>query len=235
MDKVIHLDGRGEGKPKPIRRFPRLPRRFPRLPAEDVAKQAKADRLATLDAQAFDWIARGRPANIELGRVFNQIKALLKHGEWKPYFAKKFTSRGISLRTATEYMGLARQADEITKKADFALFPPATDRHAQEINDTNEEAQAEVELAGEQSPETSKLEPEREIKKTRTKRVRLDGIYKLPLFMTGEQKDATDQLLESKKWSGTERKIMDLLQRRLIKYGFLNDSEKEEKDEKTSA
>ena len=31
MEEVVHV---GQGEPKPIRRFPRLPRRFPRLPIE---------------------------------------------------------------------------------------------------------------------------------------------------------------------------------------------------------
>jgi hypothetical protein len=48
--------------------------------------------------------------------------------------------------------------------------------------------------------------------------------------MTGEQKHATDLFLESKKWPRAERKIVDVLQQRLIKYGFLNDSPKEAED-----
>jgi hypothetical protein len=206
---------------KSIRRFPRLPRRYPRLPAEDVATQAKANRLADLDERAFKWLARGRPANIELGRVFNQIKALLKHGDWKPYFAEKFAPHGISLRTATEYMRFAREADEITKKANSALFPPATDQQSQAMNDANGEAQAAVALAGEQSPETSALEPGTEIKNTRKKRRRIDGIYKLPLYMTGDQKAATDLLLKSEDWHSAETAIMNLLKRLHIRYGSL--------------
>lgn len=224
----IALDDRGESKAKPIRRFPRLPiRRLPRRNAEDVAFYRTAYRIAALETRAFDWIARGREANIELGCVFNQIKPLLRHGEWKPYFAKKFAPRGIPLRTATEYMRLAREADEMTKKADSALFPTATDKPAQEINEATEEDKAAVAAAREQSPEVS----DEETKKTRKKRVRLDGIYKLPLHMTGKQKDAMDLFLESKKWPRAERRIMDLLQRLQIKYGILIDSEKEEKDE----
>jgi hypothetical protein len=57
------------------------------------------------------------------------------------------------------------------------------------------------------------------------------GIYKHLMYLTGELKDAMDLFLESKKWSRTERHIMDLLRRRLKKYGFLNNSEKEEKNE----
>lgn len=212
----------------PIRRFPRLPRRFPRLGPEDLAAKAKEDRLNTLTDKAFRWIARGRPANIKLGRIFNQIKDdILNHGEWKPYFTKKFLPHGIAFRTAQDYMKMANEADKTTKNADPALYPPPTDHPAREIHQATEEEKAAVAAAGEQSPDA----PDKETKKTNKKRVRIDGIYRLPLYMTGEQKDATDLLLESRKWSRAERKIMDLLKRLQIKYGFLNDSEKEEKDE----
>jgi hypothetical protein len=208
-------------------RFPRLPRRFPRRGPDDLAAKAKVDRLNALTDEAFRWIARGRPANIKLGRIFNQIKDdILNHGEWKPYFTKKFLPHGIAFRTAQDYMKLANEANKITENANSALFPPPTDHQAQEINDASEKAKVAVAAAGEQSPEV----PDKETNQ-RKKRVRLAGIYKLPLYMTGALKDATDLFLESKKWSRTERDIMDLLRRRLKKYGFLNDSEKEEKDE----
>jgi hypothetical protein len=145
---------------KHIVRFPRLIRRYCRRTAEDVAFYRTAHRFAELEAKAFDWIARGRPANIELGRVFNQIKALLKHGEWKPYFAKKFAPRGIHLRTATDYMAMARQDDEITKKADSALFPPATDPQAVEIREATARHRAAVARAKSSSSEAASSDAE---------------------------------------------------------------------------
>jgi hypothetical protein len=214
--------------PRLPRRFPRLPiRRFPRLGPEDLAALAKAERLAALDERAFEWIVRGRPANLELGRVFNQIKDILEHGEWKPYFTNKFLPRGIAFRTAQDYMKMAGEADEITKNANPAHFPPATDSPAIAIRHANEADKAEVATVGEQPSKSH----DKEGQKPRKKRVRLDGIYNLPLFMTGELKDATDLLLKSKKWARAERKIMDLLQHQLIKYGFLNNSEKKDKNE----
>src|ERR1700682_1853180 len=79
---------------------PKAGRRFPRLRPEDLAAEAKVKRLATLDEEAFHWIDRGHKANIRLGRVFNQIKEILKHSEWEPYFNEKFLSRGVKFRTA---------------------------------------------------------------------------------------------------------------------------------------
>src|SRR5712691_9543884 len=51
--------------------------------AEDVAAQVKAKLIAELEVKALHWIARGREANIELGRVFNQLKYLVGHGQWE--------------------------------------------------------------------------------------------------------------------------------------------------------
>jgi len=204
-------------------------RRYPRRNAEDIAFFRTANRIADLKKRACEWIARGHEANIELGRIFNEIKALLNHGEWKPYVAEHFTPRGIPLRTATEYMRMAREAHKVTKKADSALYPAATDPQAQALGDANNKAEAAVAAVSEQS--SSSEVPDNKTKGTRKKRARLDGIYKLPLHMTGGQKDATDLLLESKKWPKAERKIMDLLHRMHVKYGLLNDSASEEKNE----
>jgi hypothetical protein len=44
----------------------------------------KSEQLAVLGAQAHMWILRGREANLELGRLLLQIKAILKHGRRQP-------------------------------------------------------------------------------------------------------------------------------------------------------
>jgi len=67
----------------------------------------KLQRIAALEASAFRCIARGRQANIELGHVFNQLKRVVGHGRWQRYFEQKFAPKGITLRTAENYMRLA--------------------------------------------------------------------------------------------------------------------------------
>jgi hypothetical protein len=57
----------------------------------------------------------------------------------------------------------------------------------------------------------------------RKERIRLDGIYRLPLYMTGDEKDATDELRESPQWPRAEMEIMDLIQQLHIRYGIVND------------
>jgi hypothetical protein len=181
----------------------------PTQSAESIADKAKAEHLAALDVQAFHWIARGREANRELGRIFNEIKSILKHGEWEPYFENTFRKHGIALRTAQDYMRLAGEPDRASH-ADPALFPPATDPQAQSINDATENARAAVVTANEQSPETSKS-------KNKT-RVRRDGIYKLPLSMTGQDMTIADELRGSPNWPDAEMEIITFLQRLHIKY-----------------
>jgi hypothetical protein len=201
--------------------------RFPRLRPDDLAAEARATRLTSLDKKAFHWIDRGRKANRRLGRVFNQIKKILKHGEWEPYFNEKFLPRGVTFRTAQDYMKMARDADAVRENANSALFPPATDRQAREINEATEKEKARVTAARDEPPETA----DEDARTTRKKRIRLDGIYRLPLHMTGAQKDATDALLQSKKWPRAERKILNLLQQLQSRYGILNNSEQENTNE----
>jgi hypothetical protein len=177
--------------------------------AEVVAEKAKAERLAALDAQAFHWIARGREANRELGRIFNEIKSILKHGEWEPYFAKTFAPRGIALRTAQVYMQLAGEPD-LALNADPALFPPATDPLALAISNAAETARAAVAKVGDQSPVRSES--------ANKKRARRDGIYQLSLDMTGHEMAIADELRVSPNWPDAEMEIITFLQQLHVKY-----------------
>jgi hypothetical protein len=115
--------------PKNITRFPR--------PWPDE------DKLAALDKDALVWINRGRRANIEAGRRFLEIKRFLRstrgHGHWKMHFAEKFETRGIKLRTAQEWMAMARKREN----AESALSASASDSHAERVRDATEAAKHE--------------------------------------------------------------------------------------------
>jgi hypothetical protein len=124
-------------------------RRRPRLPAEVVAAEAKSAYIVELEQRAFDWIARGHEANIQLGRVFLQLKDIIDYGDWEAYFAEKFETRGIPLRTGQHYMQLAKDADAVS--ANVELFPEATDPKAQAINRATEQASEAVSNADPQS------------------------------------------------------------------------------------
>lgn len=198
--------------PRLIRRFPRLPiRRFPRRTAEDVAFYKRLRLIAALETKAFDWIARGREANIELGRVFNKIKPLQKHGEWKPYFAKTFEPRGIRLRTAVEYMRLAREADEITKKADSALFPPATDPQAVEIREATERARLAVAAAAPRSSDEPIMDTDKRVSRDSNKAASCMCTCRFHIRMTTEQRDTIVALFRSEHRHSAEIEITDYL------------------------
>jgi hypothetical protein len=113
--------------------------RFPRL--------SDKDKIADLDRIALAGIKRGRKANIEVGRAFIEIKRILKctvgHGEWERHFSEKFAPRGISLRTAQEWMALARKEDATLKSAKSAFSKSASDSQAESVCDATTAAKAE--------------------------------------------------------------------------------------------
>lgn len=172
-----------------------------------AAAERKEDRIAELDAQVFHWMARGRAANIEVGRALTALKKVLRHGRWQRHIRETFAPRGLSLRTAARYMQLATQEDAVSKNAKMAVFKPATDRGAQQIRVASERAQEEVAAAGHKLKKAPRS---------------VDGIYKLPLFMTGDQKNAMDALRKSPDWPLAEKAIIALLKRLWVKYGIVN-------------
>ena len=99
--------------------------------------------LAALDAKALAGIERGRKVNIEVGHIFREIKAEIRralgHGHWRQHFKDTFVPRGISLRTAQEWMRMARKE----KNAESALSASASDSQAEAVRDATEAAKAE--------------------------------------------------------------------------------------------
>lgn len=148
--------------PRLIRRFPRLPiRRFPRRNAEDVARFRQARLFAVLENRAHNWIGRGRPANLKLGRLLLRLKDFVGHGNFLAYYKHTFEKRdGIPLRTAQDYMKMARL--EVTKYAESAQIKQADDPQATEIRAANEKHRLAVEAAkSKSSDETSASSEER--------------------------------------------------------------------------
>ncbi len=88
------------------------------------------DRVAELDAKVFRGMARGREANIEVGRALNGLKKILGHGKWQRHLAETFAPCGLTLRSAERYMRLASEADAVSKNDNLSTFEPATDRGA---------------------------------------------------------------------------------------------------------
>jgi hypothetical protein len=170
------------------------------------AEHAKAERLAALEAMAFQQIARGRAANLELGRLFIQIKDIVGHGRWERYYVERFGSCGVAKRTAQTYMDLARKEDAISKSADSALFPPAMDPQGVKTRDATSKAAAKVGGAARDRIET----------------VRLEGIFKIPLFMSIDEQEAARELIKSPDWPTAQLEIMAFLKQLYIKFGIVN-------------
>lgn len=126
--------------------------------------------------------------NIELARKFIEAKkTFTKHGQWTRYYSDVFESKiGIPLNRAQRYMRLAREADQ---KLQAALFEPATDAEAQEI---------------EAASKAAKLEVDRE------QRVILRVNLRLA---SAEERNALARLCRSSKWPSVERKLIKLLKR----------------------
>jgi len=151
---------------------------------------------------------RGGAANIEVGRALNELKKILAHGKWQRHIAETFASCGIKLRSAERYMKMATQADAVSKLDNLSNFKPATDRGAQEIRSASDRAQAEVGAASGH-------------KLTKAPR-RADGIYQLPLRMTGDQQNAMDVLRKLPDWPLAAKTIIALLKRLWVKYRIVD-------------
>jgi Protein of unknown function (DUF3102) len=170
------------------------------------AAERKKDRVAELEAAAFRWLARSREANIEIGRAFNELKKILGHGEWQRHFKEKFAER-ITLRTAERYMEQARNADADSKTDRLTIFEAATDQDAEDIRETTEEALVEMATAA----------GRKKMKKS------LRHIYKLPLRMTAEERQAAEALQTVPEWPRAEKAVLALLRRLSTKYGVARD------------
>ncbi len=173
-----------------------------------AAAERREDRVAELDAKVFHWMARGREANIEVGRALNELKKILGHGKWQRHLAEAFAPHGLTLRSAERYMQWAREADAASKLDKLSTFKPATDRGAQEVRDANERAQAEV---GAASGDELKKEPRR-----------VEEIYNLPLRLTGDERDAMDALRKLPDWPRAEKTIIALLKQLCVEYGIVD-------------
>jgi hypothetical protein len=175
---------------------------------EPWASGPKALLLDALEEQAFESIARGRLANVELGRVFLQIKRIVGRGRWERYYKERFGSCGVASRTARSYMEMAKKedADAIPQTADsaeWAGFPMAADGQAQEMRAATAMAQAEVD-------------------QRQKGKVRLDRIFKLPLSLTIDEQEATRELVKSPDWSHAQQEIIALLKQLHVKCGIVN-------------
>lgn len=181
--------------------------RSPRL-AEDDEDELNAERRR-LAAHAWRLFTTRKKIRLELGRTFIRIKATFPHGGWESYFNETFGETHVSLRSIQRWMKLAAEDAASSRNDAMSLSTPATDADA--VNVRNATSRAEAEL-GTQSLGTPKPEP-----------VQFEGlrIYRLPLHLTGDQRDRTDELRRLPKWPLVEQKVIDLLDQLHIELGIV--------------
>jgi hypothetical protein len=204
---------------KHIVRFPRLIRRFPRLPirrycretAEDVAFFRTARLIGELEVKAHEWLARGREANTEFGRILIRLKPLVGHGHFKEYYERKFGQPyHIKFRTAQTYMKMAREQDK-AKGAGLALFPPATDPHSVAIREAAERARQGVADAPQgSSSDSASNDAEASANAT--------CIFRPYIRMTRGQRDMAVQLWKSEHRRSVDSDVTDYLMQLCEKY-----------------
>jgi hypothetical protein len=97
--------------------------------SKSTAVPVTAAALTTPNSQAEEWatrinIQRGRSveAIIETGRLFQQAKDELEHGEWGRMFKEKLVP--VSQATADQYMAVARHP--ILSNSEHAQILPAS-------------------------------------------------------------------------------------------------------------
>jgi hypothetical protein len=189
--------------------------------AESLAEQVTADRLTKLTNRGRIALARGVEANLEAGRAYNALKELFRHGAWIPFLACQAAQFGLSIRTIQGYMAQAKLADAQTKNAESALFAPATDAWAQAITGAGNLAKQAVANATTNGPEAP-LPDSRKCKKGKGSKVRLDGNYKLRLWLTADQQDAANELMASHNWKSAELTIIAMLEQLFVQHGIFN-------------
>lgn len=173
-------------------------RRAPRRVENPAATDHMQDRVAALDAKVFQGIARGREANIEIGRALNEQKKILGHGKWQRHFVETFVPHGLALRTAERYMKLA-EAEADSKIDKMAVFESAKDPAAVKVRNATEQAQMEADGAVHPLPEPNQ-------------------VYKLTLHLSMDERNAADKLWRSPYRRQAEKKIIGFLKQLYIEF-----------------
>lgn len=179
--------------------------------AEDLTEKANVDEANTLLIEGRRGLADTSRGTLVAGRAYNKLKTMFKKGAWLPWLAVEGTRTGHSIRSIQQYMKAAKEADAENEK--LRVLPKATDAQAVAIRTAGAQAAQRVADAITATDLRSGTAEPRTKKPPRKSPPRLDGMYHLPLNMTGAEKDATDQLVASPKWPIMEAAIMAFLRR----------------------
>lgn len=192
-----------------VSKFPKDVARFPRESnaIQLVHIDAGKDEVE-LTAEAKVWIQRGHDANVEAGRIFRKLKDMLGHGNWQRHFQKHFAPMGVALRTAREWMAMAKREDAEPKTADSADLPH--DRRAKP-DDTRvaPHSTGPRPVLAKSNPNNNHHEPARFPREWQPETVECELP---PLKVLPELRDRFRPLIQSK-WSMVEKEIVGVLLR----------------------
>ena len=152
------------------------------------------------------------------GRAFNKLKPMFPKGTWLPRLKLEAERSGHSVRSIQEYMKAAKEAD--AKNAGLRVFAKATDPKAVAITEAGERAAQKVADAITATELTDTTEPKTK-KPPRKSPPLKNGRFQLPLYLTGDEKKASKQMLASKHWPRVQKYVTAKWRRQLVKYGYL--------------
>jgi hypothetical protein len=188
------------------------------LNAEELAINSNVDEANRILAEGRLGLSDAARGSLVAGRAFNKLKPMFPKGKWLPRLQVESARVGRSIRSIQECMLAAKKAD--AENANVRVFAQATDPQATAIKEAVAKAEKQVEAAITANDLTPDIVPPKPNKPRRKSPPRLDGVYRLPLPMTGDEKDAMDELRTSEKWEFAEIAIMTFLRHLLIDYGF---------------
>jgi hypothetical protein len=179
-----------------VRRLPRPPENASQSACLKGTDDKFLAERARLEKQAFRVIGSLNKMRVELGQIFIQLKATLKHGEWGDYYEETFGG-SVSFRSAERYMELAAKANSDS----LSILKPGTDQHAVKIQNATERARTETGVV--EKPKPGK-------------------VYRLALHLSMAQREATILLWASPHRPNAEVELVTVLDSLHIKYGFVN-------------
>ncbi len=187
------------------------------LNAEDLTEKSNVAEANTILMEGRVGLADTSRGILVAGRAFNRLKPMFPKGTWLPRLKMEAERSGHSIRSIQEYMKAAKEDD--AKNAELRVFAKSTDPQAVALTEAGEQAKQRVADAITATELTDTTEPKTK-KPPRKSPVRLDGIYRLPLPMTGDEKDATDELMQSPNWPNAQRYMMEIWRQVLVGYGY---------------
>jgi hypothetical protein len=154
-----------------------------------------------LEAEMRACWKRGEGWQVEFGLLLYKYRKAVAHGQWIKFLKSEF---GLHRQTAWRW---------ITAATEHYNLPPLSD----EVNEPDEPNPLPEKIA-----KAIKEHKEKIAKAPRKPNIRLNGSYKLPLWLTAEQADNLDALRKGPNWTGAQMAIIATIDHMVVQYGIVN-------------